>query len=1042
MTRSLLDGLLLTAALGLAAPAFAQNDPAPPKGDSPAISEQAAEVLPSITESNPNPAIPEAKGSQALLLKGPAPEWIWGADYDTKYRLTKTFKANSKSARLFVSCDNSGTVFLNGQQVMKDVPWDSPKTVDAQKYLKEGENEIVAEVANEGGVAAFLCKLAMSGEGDKTEYVVSDASWKATAIGKEDSVAVRVIAKLGDGPWGDVITSPGQSNDPTRGMFRTLDGFQVERLYTVPKDVEGSWVAMSFDGKGRVIASDQGEKGLYRITPAPIGSMETSKVEKIPAPITSAQGLLWAFDSLYCSVNGGPGSGLYRVRDTNGDDQLDEVTKLATFQGGGEHGPHALRLSPDGKSIFVICGNHTRPPEKLDASRLPTNWQEDQVVPRMWDANGHAVGILAPGGWVAKTDPDGKTWELFSAGYRNPYDMDFNADGELFVYDADMEWDVGSPWYRPTRVNHATSGSELGWRSGSGKWPSYYPDSLPPLAEIGPGSPVGAEFGYGTKFPAKYQKALYICDWTFGTMYAIHLEPSGSSYKATAEEFLSRTPLPLTDCDVGPDGALYFTVGGRGTQSELFRVSYVGKESTAAVDAHNSAGAAERKVRSELENLHHGADSPETVVKKAWPHLASEDRFVRYAARIAIEHQPASSWVETALSEMNPDAAIQAAVALARQGDKSVAPRLIEKLNSLDYASLDERKQLDLLRAYGLVSARMGELDPAVASSAATHLDAFFPAKSDSLNRELCSVLVALKSPTVLAKTLSLIASEPKAEIKPWMTNLDRNGGYGGAVAGMLRNQPDLQKIQYVYAIRNVKDGWTMEQRKAFFGFLDQARTWSGGASFRGFLRNMDRENFEALPEKERLAIEAAGARKPDLPPELPTPKGPGKDWMFDEIVALGEKQLTRRDFKNGEKMFSAARCILCHRFGGDGGATGPDLTLVAGRFNLKDLTDAMVNPSKVVSDQYKASIIETTAGQVYTGRLISETDASVTILLNPEDATKFKVIPRSEIETMQSSQVSIMPAGLLKPLSEAEMLDLMAYLLSRGNGGDAMFRK
>jgi hypothetical protein len=165
---------------------------------------------------------------------------------------------------------------------------------------------------------------------------------------------------------------------------------------------------------------------------------------------------------------------------------------------------------------------------------------------------------------------------MVSIGYRNQYDFAFNADGEMFAYDADMEWDLGSPWYRPTRVVHATSGSEFGWRSGTGKWPAYYVDSLPELVNIGPGSPVGVDFGYGTKFPEKYQKALYICDWTFGTMYAIHIEPSGASYKASKEEFVARTPLPLTDVTVGKDGALYFTIGGRGTQSELYRVTYVG----------------------------------------------------------------------------------------------------------------------------------------------------------------------------------------------------------------------------------------------------------------------------------------------------------------------------------------------------------------------------------------------------------------------------------------------------------------------------------
>ena len=85
-----------------------------------------------------------------------------------------------------------------------------------------------------------------------------------------------------------------------------------------------------------------------------------------------------------------------------------------------------------------------------------------------------------------------------------------------------------------------------------------HPDSLPQLVDVGPGSPVGAGFGYGAKFPAKYQKALYILDWTFGTIYAIHMEANGASYTATKEEFVSRTPLPLTDVVIGSDGARSF----------------------------------------------------------------------------------------------------------------------------------------------------------------------------------------------------------------------------------------------------------------------------------------------------------------------------------------------------------------------------------------------------------------------------------------------------------------------------------------------------
>ena len=73
-----------------------------------------------------------------------------------------------------------------------------------------------------------------------------------------------------------------------------------------------------------------------------------------------------------------------------------------------------------------------------------------------------------------------------------------------------------------------------------------------------------------------------MCDWSYGKLYAVHLTPEYSAYKAVAEEFLNGTPLPLTDIVINPkDGAMYFTIGGRRTKSGLYRVTYVGKESTA-----------------------------------------------------------------------------------------------------------------------------------------------------------------------------------------------------------------------------------------------------------------------------------------------------------------------------------------------------------------------------------------------------------------------------------------------------------------------------
>jgi putative heme-binding domain-containing protein len=882
------------------------------------------------------------------------------------------------------------------------------------------------------------------------------------------------------GAIAESATTPAPSQ-PAVAPFTVPEGFQVERLFVVPKDELGSWVCITTDPKGRLIASDQGDKGLVRITPAPLDGSGPTVIEKIPVPLTSAQGLLWAFDSLYVVCNGGPGSGLYRVTDSDQDDTLDKMEKLSAFSGGGEHGPHAVMLSPDGQKLVIICGNHTKPPFEIKnltepqtmagirstqrrvelppdgTSRVPANWDEDLLIPRMWDAGGHAVGILAPGGYVVSTDPDGKQWEIWSSGYRNPYDMAFNADGELFVYDADMEWDFGSPWYRPTRVNHATSGSELGWRSGTGKWPACYPDSLPALIDIGPGSPVGAAFGYGTKFPAKYQHALYICDWTFGTMYAIHLEPEGSTYKGVKQEFVARTPLPLTDMTVGKDGAIYFTVGGRGGQGELYRVSYVGPESTAPADARQPAFATERKLRHDLEAFHKPAADPTAAVSLALPHLSSPDRFIRTAARVVLEHQPIELWQAKVLAAQDPRARITGAIAVAHQAEPSAQGILLAALDSLDLNTLDTATKIDLVRAYELALIRLGEPSAEAKARIAARFAPLFPSGSFDLDRELSNLLVAVRAPGIVTKLVGMLAapsgSAGSTNIAPNEDDLRqliaRNAGSGGAVRAALEKRSDLLQVHYAYALRTIteKDAWSLANRKGYHDWFQRAQQWAGGSSFRKFLVNIENESLAGYSDTDKLALETLGARKPYTPPPLPKPEGPGRTWTVDDVLAAAAKEGTDglskgRNFEHGKRTFAATRCIVCHRYDGDGGATGPDLTQAAGRFQLKDLVEAMVHPSTVVSDQYKASIVQTAQGKVFTGRIVSESPETITIVTDPEDATKFAEIKRSDIEEILPSNESLMPKGLLDQLNESEVLDLLAYTLSRGNKNDGRFKK
>ena len=845
------------------------------------------------------------------LLSLAEPQWIWTskspkAEEKANFRKTFPITGAVKSAKLAVSCDNAATVKLNGTKVAEVTEWAAGARADVAKALKPGDNLLSIEGRNEDGIAALVATLTIEMADGKKVVIETGPDWEGALAGSELFRPAVVIAKHGAEPWGNVLSGRGGGGVQTATDPATLQvpmGFKVELLYTVPKSEQGSWVSMTVDAKGRLIACDQ-NGGLFRLTVPPIGQSEGTQVEALKSETGGAHGLLYAFNSLYVMVNEKAARGLWRLRDGDGDDQFEQAEQLRKIDGSGEHGPHGVILSPDGKSLFFADGNHTKVPEKLDHSRA-VKWGEDHLLPRLWDANGHAQGILAPGGAVFKSDPDAKFVELFALGFRNEYDISFNAEGEMFTFDSDMEWDIGTPWYRPTRIVHVVSGGDYGWRSGAGKWPAYYPDSLPPTLDIGPGSPTGVVFGTGAKFPAKYQRAFYAADWTYGTMYAIHLTPDGATYRAEKEEFVAGKPLPLSDMVIHPkDGAMYFLIGGRKVQSALYRVTYTGSESTAA--APRVEATAEARLRHELEQLHLAGTGPEAI-DKAWPHLGHADRFVRYAARVAIERQPADQWADRALNEKNPQAAVEALVALARVGDKALQPRLLEALGSLD---LQGPVQLPLLRAWELAFTRMGKPAPDVCAQLAAKFDAIFPAKDSLANRELVQLLVFLDSPRVVAKTVPLL-STARDDHQAIASDavLARNEGYAGAAHAMHGSRPNGQQISYAYALRNARVGWTPELRKEFFAWFPRTRAWKGGNSFSKFLDNIRKDALaNAVPDAaERTALDESSRKVPAPPAEnFVVPKGPGKAYSVQDVVAVAESGLKGRDFENGKAMFAS----------------------------------------------------------------------------------------------------------------------------------------
>ncbi len=827
---------------------------------------------------------------------------------------------------------------------------------------------------------------------------------------------------------------------------QTLSGFRTELLYTVPKDQEGSWVSMTEDNKGRLITGDQ-YGGIFRVTLPTVKGGEI-KVEplKLPngtsgKPLGGAHGLLYAFGSLYLMNNEMTDKGLWRLKDTNGDDQFDSAELVSRCQGASEHGPHGVVLGPDGKSIYFVSGNHTKQPDNLSFTR-PFAIGEDHLTPRMWDPNGHARGILAPGGYVCKTDPDGKRVELFAGGFRNQYDIAFDSNGELFTYDSDMEWDMGSPWYMPTRINHIVSGGDYGWRSGSGRWPSYYADSLPAAVDIGPGSPTGTVFGTGAKFPAKYQRAMFALDWTYGTMWAIHFKPNGASFTAEKEEFVAGKPLPLTDAIIRrEDGAMYFTTGGRRSQSALYRVTYTGSESTAP--APKVEPTPEAKLRHSLEELQAPGTSPDAIAK-AWPSLSSKDRFLRFIAREAIERQPAAKWGEKALAETDPQASIEALIALARVGDKALQPKLFVALGRLDYTKLPAELHLPYLRAWQLAFTRMGKPAPDVCAKIAERLDPLFPDADPLANRDLVSLLVFLNSRSIVAKTVPMLDTAKDADITVASDAvLARNDHYATAVAGMHASHPNRQAIAYANSLRMTTVGWTPELRKTYFTWFSHTAKWRGGNSFKGFLKNILADSLTncVTDPTERATLEKLATMAPPAPPaNIVMPKGPGKDYTVDDIAALAKDGLKGRNFEQGKAMFTSQLCINCHHFLGEGGNVGPDLTGAGSRYTIKDLAENIVEPSKVISDQYPSEQLNLKDGGVVVGRVVVEENGKLFVMTSALAPDALTAVDAANVKDRKPFNISMMPPGLLSSLNKDELLDHFAYILSGGNPKDAKF--
>jgi cytochrome c len=171
------------------------------------------------------------------------------------------------------------------------------------------------------------------------------------------------------------------------------------------------------------------------------------------------------------------------------------------------------------------------------------------------------------------------------------------------------------------------------------------------------------------------------------------------------------------------------------------------------------------------------------------------------------------------------------------------------------------------------------------------------------------------------------------------------------------------------------------------------------------------------------------------------------KDWHMADLVGSLAALDRGRSFAKGKSLFQAASCITCHKMGKDGGTLGPDLTEVTKRLAKQPmprvaLLRELLEPSAVIDEKYRTHILTLDDGTRRAGIIAAQDGKAVRLAANPALPDERIVIPRDRIESLQKSDVSLMPVGLLSTLSRDEVLELLAYLEAGGDPQHPVYRK
>ncbi|MEQ2008416.1 MAG: hypothetical protein ABMA26_16670 [Limisphaerales bacterium] len=324
-----------------------------------------------------------------------------------------------------------------------------------------------------------------------------------------------------------------------------------------------------------------------------------------------------------------------------------------------------------------------------------------------------------------------------------------------------------------------------------------------------------------------------------------------------------------------------------------------------------------------------------------------------------------------------------------------------------------QHEQFTVLRVLALTFIRIGPPDEAQRQASLKWLEPLYPNASPRVNQMLVELLVYLRSPQVIAKTVPLLRAATASE--------------------------DL--LLYPFYLRYARDGWTPGARRVVFDALDRAERLPGGRTYFTSLANVRKELLAALTPEERTAlgrsagVPPAAGSKANLP-AVPPPRFV-KDWKLADLEPrLGEVG-KGRSYEGARTALLTAQCVHCHRVSHDpafpNSVIGPELLAVGARFSRRDLLLHILEPSAVIDEKFRQTRLLLKDGDDVSGMVEREADNKLFVRPSPLEEKLIEVAV-TNVRERRLSEVSPMPSGLLNSLRLEQVLDLLAYLEAAGD--------